>query len=110
MKLDPQYLRLNLLALHRRVLFLGPWWNFLVLLALLFAAAGAALYFFPTNAWVIPFVFIVPSFALHKVYFIDLPATKNLLIFFEQHHPELCSWLEESALLEATMLSEQKGL
>ena len=77
------------------------------MLALLAAATGAAIYFIPTSNWTV-FIFIIPGFILHKSYFIDLPATKAVLAFFEQNHPELCSWLPESALLEAKLLFEQK--
>jgi hypothetical protein len=109
MKPDPQ-LRLSLLALHRRVLLLGPQRNFFILLAILIAATGPAIYAFPFNPFLITVLFTIPAFVLHKSYFIDLPATKSVLTFFEHNHPELCSWLPESALLEATMLHEQKVL
>jgi len=74
------------------------------------AGTVAAMYFFPTTPFLPTFTFMIPAFVLHKCYFIDLPATKSVLVFFEQNHPELCSWLPESALLEATMLYERKAL
>ena len=103
-------LRLSLLALHRRALILGPQRNFFILLAFLIVGTGMAIYFFPSTPFLITFIFTVPAFALHKSYFIDLPASKSVLAFFENNHPELCSWLPESALLEAGMMFERKGL
>ena len=109
MKNDPQ-LRLSLLALHLRVQRLGSQRNFFLLLAIFTAAAGGALYYFPEPkyGWLMPFVFIFSSFNFHRMYFIDLPRDKSILAFFEQNHPEMCSWLEESAVLEAAMAYEQK--
>jgi hypothetical protein len=110
-ELEREQLRLSLLALHRRVLFFGPRRNFFMLFAFLSAATGAAIYLLPSDSflYLFPVIFIVPPFALHHSYFIELPATKSVLAFFEHNHPELCSWLPESALLEAEMLYEQKG-
>jgi hypothetical protein len=109
---EREQLRLSLLALHRRRLLLGPRRNFFIMLALLAAGTGAAIYLLPSDSflYLFPVIFIVPPFALHHSYFIDLPATKSVLAFFEKNHPELCSWLPESALLEAKMLYEQKAL
>ena len=107
---EREQLRLSLLALHRRRLILGPQRNFFILIALLISALAAVIYFFPSTPFITTFIFTLPAFALHKGYFIDLPATKSVLAFFEQNHPELCSWLPESALLEARMLYEQRIL
>jgi len=106
-ELERAQLRLSLLALHRRVLILGHQGNFFILLALLIAASGAAIYFLPSPY---SFLSIVPGFVLHEYYFIELPATKSVLAFFEHNHPELCSWMPESALLEAKMMYEHKEL
>jgi hypothetical protein len=100
-------LRLSLLALHRKTVFLGPVRNFYIMLVLLAAATGVAIYLFPTSNLVV-FILIVPGFILQKTYFIDLPRSKVFLAHFEKHHPELCSWLPESALLEAQVLFNQK--
>ena len=91
---------------------LGSQRNFYILLAFLAAAIGATSYLLPSGSflYLFPVIFIVPPFALHHSYFIELPATKSVLAFFEQNHPELCSWLPESALLDARMLYEQKAL
>ncbi len=102
-------LRMSLLALHRRVLFFGPQRNFYMLLALLMAATVVAMHFFPSTHFLIIFIFVVPGFAIHNGYFIDLPRTKSVLSFFEHNHPELCSWLPESALLEAKLESDAKA-
>jgi hypothetical protein len=107
---EREQLRLSLLALHRRVLILGPQRNFFILAALFLVATGAVEYFFPSTPYPVIFIFVVPVFALHKSYFIDLPATKSVLSFFERNRPVLCSWLPESALLEAEMLNEKKAL
>jgi hypothetical protein len=112
---EREQLRLSLLALHRRVLFFGPLRNFFILFVFLIAVTGAVLYFFHAShflksPFLLTFLFTIPAFALHKSYYIDLPRTKSVLAFFEQNHPELCSWLPESALLEAKMLYEQKAL
>ena len=101
-------LRLSLLSFHRNVVFLGSQWNFGILLVLLILTTGAGIYFFSSTPFLTTFIFTIPAFALHKSYFIDLPKTKSILAFFEQNHPELCSWLEESAFLEAKMLCEKK--
>src|SRR5277367_723580 len=100
-ELESAQLRLSLLALHRRVLLLGPLRNFFILFALLIAVTGAVIYFFSTSPFLkspflLTFLFTIPAFALHKSYFIDLPKTKSVLAFFEKNHPELCSWLPES--------------
>lgn len=106
---DPQ-LRLSLRALHQRAVFLGPQRNFYILLALLSAAAGAVIYFLPADgAWGV-FLIIGPGFLLHRHYFIELPASKSLLTFFESNHPELCSWRPDSALREATLAYAEKKL
>ncbi len=103
-----QQLRLSILALHRRVMFLGSRWNFYGFLALLVAAQMFLIYLDePIVKWSI-FVFIAAGFALHKTYLIDLPSTKVILAFFEQSHPELCSWVKESAVLEATLTHASK--
>jgi hypothetical protein len=114
-ELEKVQLRLSLLALHRRVLFLGPLRNFFIMFVFLTAITGAVIYFYHTShflksPFLLTFLFTIPVFALHKSYFIDLPRTKSVLTFFEQNHPELCLWLPESALLEAKMLYEEKAL
>jgi len=114
-ELESSQLRLNLLALHRRVVFLGPLRNFFILFAFLISVAGAVIYFFPASPllqspFLFTFLFTIPVFTLQNIYFINLPKTKSVLAFFEHNHPELCSWLPESALLEAKMLYEQKAL
>ena len=108
MKTDPQ-LRLSLLALHLRVQRLGSRRNFFLLLALCLTGAGAIVYYFPQYGWLVPFGFIFSSSQFHMMYFIELPRDKSILAFFEQNHPEMCSWLEESALLEAAMAYENKS-
>jgi hypothetical protein len=89
-------------------MFLGSRWNFYGFLALLVAAQMFLIYLDePIVKWSI-FVFIAAGFALHKTYLIDLPSTKVILAFFEQSHPELCSWVKESAVLEATLTHASK--
>ena len=106
MKPDPQ-LRLSLLALHHRVLRLGPIRNFYYFLALIIAGAFAVIYFLPSHYSDFAAVPIIcAGFQLHRYYFIELPADKTILAFFEQNHPELCSWLEDSAVLEAAKMYE----
>jgi hypothetical protein len=54
-------------------------------------------------------ILVIPPFVLHKIYFVDVPEAKVFTAYFELHHPELCSWLEESAALEAR-LAYEKGV
>jgi hypothetical protein len=54
----------------------------------------------------IPVISMFAAVSLIINYYVTLPAIKNILLFFELNHPQLCSWLPESALLEAKMVYE----
>ncbi len=111
------------MALRREVMFFGPLRNFIFLSALLivitFGAIACSSYFlfahkdysYACLGIFIPiFTLTLLGYFLHKKYFFDLPHAKAILAFFERNHPELCSWLPDSALLEAKILYSQKEL
>lgn len=107
MNLD-EPLRLSLLTIHRRVILLGSQRIFYILLILLVMSAGTLAYF---STSVRMLIFIITLFcvgSLYNSYFIELPALKKVLAFFETNHPEVCSWLPESPLLEAQKMSDRK--
>ena len=102
-------LRLELIAMHLDVKRYGSRWNFLRVLAIFFVAAILLLTYDHHHQNIIFFALVAGAFWLQIIYFVHVPRKRLFLAFFERHHPELCSWLQESAELEAMAQFEKRA-